>query len=266
MPSIRSRALGGLTASFLVAALASGASAQSASPGAMSGGLLHTDWLLGTVGGAPVASGIDANLLFADTEAGGFGGCNRFFASYTSDASSTLTFGPIATTMMACDDATNAFETSYLTALATVATYAIGADGGLTLSDGSGTAVLTFGATEPASVEGPWNVTNVNNGTGGVEPVPDGIGATVAFNPDGTVEGFDGCNGFGGGYSVNGSAIAIGPLMGTMMACDDATNTFAQQYLTALQAATTWAITSGALDLRDASGAQQVEATSAIGF
>ncbi len=263
MRSIRSCAVAALTAGLLAATIAGGASAQS--PAMMTGGLTDTAWLLGTVGGKPVASGVNADLVFTDTEAGGFGGCNRFFGTYTSDTSSTLTFGPIATTMKACDDATNTFETSYLTALATVATYAIGADGGLTLSDTGGTAVLTYGATMPASVEGPWNVTNVNNGKGGVEPVPDGIGASVAFNPDGTVEGFDGCNSFGGGYSVNGSAIAIGPLMGTMMACDDATNTFAQQYLTALQAATTWAITSGTLDLRDAGGAQQVEATSAIG-
>ncbi len=53
--------------------------------------------------------------------------------------------------------------------------------------------------------------------------------------------------------------------MATMMSCGDATDAFEAQYLTALQAATTWAVTSGTLDLRDASGAQQVEATSAIG-
>jgi hypothetical protein len=33
----------------------------------------------------------------------------------------------------------------------------------------------------------------------------------------------------------------------------------------ALQNATTWAVTTGTLDLRDSSGAQQVEATTAIG-
>ena len=261
----RTRTLGGIMAGLLVVGLAAGAAAQSPSPATSAGGLANTDWLLGTVGGQPVASGVNADLLFTDTDAGGFGGCNRFFASYTSDGTSTLTFGPIASTMMSCGEATDAFEQGYLTALGTVAGYAIGADGDLTLSDASGTAVLTYGATMPASVEGPWNVTNVNNGTGGVEPVPEGIGASVAFNPDGTVEGFDGCNSFSGGYSVDGDAIAIGPLMGTMMACDDATNTFAQQYLTALQAATTWAVTTGTLDLRDADGAQQVEATSAIG-
>jgi heat shock protein HslJ len=263
----RSILFGSLVAGLLVASLATGAGAQSASPGEspMSGGLADTEWLLGSVGSTPVVSGTNADLLFSDTDAGGFAGCNRFFASYTTDGTSSLTFGPVATTMIACDDATNAFEQSYLAALATVASYTIGADGGLTLADASGKAVLTYSPQVPATLEGPWNITNVNNGNNGVEPVPDGIGASISFHPDGTVEGFGGCNSFSGGYGVNGESVTIGPLMSTMMACDDATNTFEVQLLTALQNATTWSVTSGTLDLRDDSGAQQVEATSAIG-
>ena len=115
----------------LVAAFAGGSLAQS--PSGSAGGLAGTDWLLASVGGTPVASGTNADLLFTDAEAGGFAGCNRFFADYTSDGTSTLTLGPIATTMKACDDATDQFEQAYLAALATVASYAIGADGGLTL-------------------------------------------------------------------------------------------------------------------------------------
>jgi len=263
----RSILFGCLVAGLLVASLAGGVGAQSGSPAAspMANGLANTDWLLSTVGGTPVISGTNADLLFTDTQAGGFAGCNRFFTSYTTDGTSSLTFAPAATTMKLCDDATNAFEQSYLTALGSVASYAIGADGGLTLSDSSGKAVLTFVAQPPASVEGPWNITNVNNGNNGVEPIPTGISASISFHPDGTVEGFGGCNGFGGGYGVEGNTITIGPLFSTLMACDDATNTFEQQLLAALQNATTWAVTTGTLDLRDSSGAQQVEATSAIG-
>ena len=264
MTTFRSRALSGLIAGLLVAGLAGAASAQSSSPAATTGGLDGTDWLLASVGGSPVASGVNANLLFTTAEAGGFGGCNRFFTSYTSDGVSTLTFGAIASTKMACDEATDAFEQSYLTALGTVASYAVTADG-LSLADSGSTVVLTFAATAPASVEGPWNVTNVNNGNQGVEAVPEGIGASVAFGPDGNVEGFGGCNSFSGGYSVNGDAIAIGPLMSTMMSCGEATDAFEVQFLTALQAATVWSVSAGTLDLRDATGAQQVEATTAIG-
>ena len=59
-------------------------------------------------------------------------------------------------------------------------------------------------------------------------------------------------------------SIAIGPLMGTMMSCSETTDTFERRYLAALEAATTWAIVSGALELRDDEGALQVMASSAI--
>ena len=164
--------------------------------------------------------------------------------------------------MMFCEDSA-AFETSYLTALASVQTYKEGA-GTLDLADASGTTVLSFGAMAPASVEGPWIVTGYNNGKG-VESVAADSAPSMAFDPDGLVQGFDGCNNFSGGYGVNGAAITIGPLMGTMMACSDDINAQAQAFLTALQSSSTWKVSAGALELRDASGALQVGATSAIG-
>jgi heat shock protein HslJ len=260
MRRIRQGVLAVMTTALLAVTLAPGAGAQSPAPNALSG----TDWLLASVGTSPVASGINADLLFADENAGGFGGCNRFVASYTTDGVSTLVFGEIASTMMACDEATTTFEQSYVTALGTVASYAI-TDTGLDLSDAAGAVVLSYGATAPASVEGPWNVRSVNNGKDAVSTLPEGIGASVAFGPDGTVEGFGGCNSFSGGYSVDGDSIAIGPLMSTMMSCGEEADTVEQQLLTALQAATTWSVTSGILELRDDAGALQVDATSAIG-
>jgi len=264
MRMMRSGVLAAMTTGLLMAGLAGGASAQSPSPAAMTGGLDGTDWLLSAVGTSPVASGVNANLVFVSGDAGGFAGCNSFFASYTSDGVSTLTFGDIATTLKTCDDATNTFEASYLAALATVATYKETASG-LDMADATGTTVLSYAATAPATVEGPWIVTNYNNGKGGVESVSADFAPSVAFGPDGTVEGFGGCNNFSGGYSVNGAAIAIGPLMSTMKSCGDTIDAQETAYLTALQTATTWAVTTGTLDLRDAGGAQQVEASSAIG-
>ncbi len=249
-----------LSAGLLIAALAPVAGAQSAPPNP----LAETAWLLGSVGGAPVASGTNADLVFGPDNAGGSGGCNRFFADYTTDGVSTLVFGPVASTMMACDEATMAFEQSYLAALATVATFAI-TDAGLNLSDAGGAVVLSYGAQAPSTVEGPWTVTMVNNGNQAVVNVPEGVSAAFSFHPDGTIEGHGGCNGFSGGYSVDGETIAIGPLMSTMMSCGEMIDTFEQQLLVALQSATTWSVTTGVLDLRDDSGAQQVEAASAIG-
>jgi heat shock protein HslJ len=49
-----------------------------------------------------------------------------------------------------------------------------------------------------------------------------------------------------------------------MKACGDPADSFERQLLTALGNSTKWDVTSGTLDLRDASGAQQVEATTAV--
>ena len=136
----------------------------------------------------------------------------------------------------------------------------------LSLADSTGRVLLTFDAMAPSILDGVWDVTMVNVGNGGVSAVPEGMRATLAFNADGTIEGSDACDSFFGGYSIDGSALAVDSEVGnTPIACDEATNAFAQRYLTALHLATTWAITPDALDLRDGSGALQVEATRAVG-
>jgi heat shock protein HslJ len=252
----------GLVALTLVTVSAAGAAAQSPATG---DGLAGSAWLLSEVGGAPVPSGTDATLVFGDDHAGGFAGCNQFVASYETDGVSTLTFGEVATTMIACDDATNEFEQTYLTSLGSVASY-VPQDAGLTLVDADGTNVLVYSAGAPASVEGPWIVTGFNNGQEAVvSPATEETTPSISFQPDGTVEGFSGCNTFGGGYSVDDTAIAIGPLFSTMMSCGEETDTAAAQFLTALEAATTWAVSGSTLELRDDGGALQVSATSAIG-
>jgi len=243
---------------------ASSTPAPSSGAGGAKSALDGTQWLLGTVGGAPVVSGTNASLLFEGQQAGGFGGCNQFFASYTTDGSSKLTFGPIGATRKACDTATDAFETAYFSALASVAQYKLSSDA-LTLSDSGGKAVLEYSAAPAATVEGPWNVTGYNNGKQAVVSVSGDVSLSVAFGPDGHVEGFGGCNNFSGGYSVTGDSIAIGPLMSTMKACSDTIDAQEGEYLTALQAATKWQVQTGTLELRDNGGALQVTASSAIG-
>ena len=254
-----------LVALLSSAALACNMSTPGASTAPGSSTIANTDWVLGTLADTPLTSGGQpVTLLFTAAHAAGFGGCNQYSTSYTSNGSSTLTFGPIASTRMACAGGGDAFETAYFAALARVRTYKI-EDTTLTLSGEGGTALLTYGEAAPATVEGPWNITNVNNGTGGVEPVPTGMAASMAFLPDGTMEGFGGCNSFSGHYSVDGDSIEIGPLMSTMAACSDEINALESELLTALDNSTIWSVSGTTLDLRDADGAQQVEATSAIG-
>ena len=226
--------------------------------------IANTDWVLGTLADTPLPSGTPVTLLFGLLHATGFGGCNQYSADYSSDGVSTLTFGPIASTRMACAGGGGTFETAYFVALGRVRKYTI--DGStLTLSGENGAALLTYGAAAPASVEGPWNVTSVNNGSGAVSSVPTGISAAMSFLTDGTMEGFGGCNDFSGPYTVDGDSITIGPLMSTMKACSDEINAFEAQLLTALGNSTVWSVSAGTLELRDGEGALQVDATSAIG-
>jgi heat shock protein HslJ len=225
-----------------------------------------THWQLGEIVNedevTPVASGVNAWLILTNGSAGGFGGCNQFAASYELSGDS-LAFGQIASTLVACDDETNAFEDQYFSALGLVASYAI--DGAtLSLVDAEGATVLSYAAAPPATVEGPWNVTGYNNGAEAVVSPVIGGEPSITFHPDGTVAGFGGCNQFGGGYSVDGDAIAIGPLHATLIACTDEINTQETQFLAALDSATTWSVSGNTLELRDDSGALQVGAVSAI--
>ncbi len=251
---------------LLSAAGVAAAQSPAASPGAPA--LTGTEWVLMSTGAGgtqtPVPTGVSVSLQIDEAPdgalAGGSGGCNRYMAPVTIGDPS-LTFAPAASTQMACPDPQGSFEQQYFTALATVASYGI--DGQtLTLSDASGSAVLVFQAAPAATIYGAWVVTGYNDGrdpsVAGFLTPPDGADLTADFSPDGTVSGNGGCTTFSGGYSYTADTIHIGPLMSTMMACDDATNTLEQRYLTALQAATVWTIQGGSLELRDDNGALQV--------
>ena len=119
-------------------------------------------------------------------------------------------------------------------ALAKVARYSIDA-GNLTLADSSGAPLLVYAAGSPNAIEGNWLVTGYYNGNDAHVSVISGSRLTMNFGADGTVEGNAGCNQYGGGYSVDGDNIAIGPLHATMMACpDEALSTQESQFLAAL--------------------------------
>jgi heat shock protein HslJ len=86
----------------------------------------------------------NATLTFAaDGEVSGSGGCNNVMGSYTTTEPDGLSFGPLASTRMACADDVMQIEMEYLAALANVTTYQIEGDR-LTLRDASGATQVTF--------------------------------------------------------------------------------------------------------------------------
>jgi heat shock protein HslJ len=95
-----------------------------------------------------LVDGVDApddsvpTLTLDDGRASGFGGCNTFTGSYEPDGDS-ITIGPLAATLMACEEEKSAAEAAYLPALEAADAWAI-EDGELVLSSG-GEETLRFG-------------------------------------------------------------------------------------------------------------------------
>ena len=108
-------------------------------PGAQTAGIEGFQWYLTEVGGLPVspmADGKQPHILLdpAQNQVTGFAGCNHFFGRYELDGSS-LTFGAMGATRMACPDLETGLETSLFEALENTSQWKK-SDGELLLLDG----------------------------------------------------------------------------------------------------------------------------------
>ena len=225
-------------------------------------GIEGINWLLreqvGDGAMAAVPDGVIVSLRLEDGTASGTGGCNRYSGSYVLEGSS-LTFGPVASTLMACVGPAGEVESTYLSNMGAVATWESG-DDTLTLSDAGGNAILRYEAQAEATVVGDWAATGINNGNEAVVSSASTELVNATFGADGSLTGFDGCNDYFGDYQIDGDSIAIGPLGTTRKACpDDEIAAMSVEYQAALANASTWAVTdTGSLELRDGEGALQV--------
>ncbi len=201
-------------------------------------------------------SGAESTLLLQDGEAGGQGGCNMFFAPYTLDGSQ-LSFGPVGSTMMACEEGAMAQEQTYFANLVKIASYQV-VGSQLHLADADGAVLLAFEPQQQTPLTGTlWQAVSVNNGQQAVTGVISGTLLTATFQEDGTIFGSGGCNNFTGGYTVDGAAIQIGPLAMTMMFCAEPEGVMDQEmaFGAALESAATFSIQGDMLELRTADGA-----------
>lgn len=105
---------------------------------------LEGSWTLETLGGAKSDPAVVTQLNMNEGQASGNAGVNTFTGSYEAPEDGTLTFGPLATTMMAGPDAAMQQEQAFLKALADTKTFTT-EDGALVLMDADGNklAVLT---------------------------------------------------------------------------------------------------------------------------
>jgi heat shock protein HslJ len=252
-----------LAALVALAVAACSSSAPSAEPTPEISPLANSQWQLSSMLGRPAVSPTPVTLNFAVVKAGGSTSCNQYQMQYAT-LDTGIRFGAVAATRALCGDLQDGLEQQYYTELGLITHYELSGDT-LTLRTAPGDADLVYSRMAAASVDGPWNITHVNNGQQGVTSIPSGVSASISFLPDNTVQGNGGCNDFSGGYTVEGDNITIGPLMGTLKACGEPADTFERQLMAALGNSTKWSVSAGTLDLRDAGGAQQVQATSAVG-
>jgi heat shock protein HslJ len=111
-----------------------GASQPSGSS-AVGGGIVGS-WDLAEMGPTADFAHLQPTLEFsADGRMSGFAGCNTFSGSYTTNGAA-VTFGPLATTEMACQRPGSAVEAEYLAALGSVTGWAVEPDGRLRLDGG----------------------------------------------------------------------------------------------------------------------------------
>ena len=129
MPTVNAaiRVVAGLAIFVVAACDSTGPGANPTPEPTAAADLAGTSWTLVSIGATPAIVGAGASLTFDPSgNVSGSTGCNSFSGSYALDGSA-LTFGPLATTRMACEEASMAQEASVLEALAGVSGWGVDA-------------------------------------------------------------------------------------------------------------------------------------------
>lgn len=109
---------------------------------------------------------------------------------------------------------------------------------------------------QAANLRAEWRVEDI-----AARGIPDGAEITIDFAADGRIAGRGGCNRYNGAYRLQGTALTIGPLAMTRMACVPALMEVEQRFASALaQVGAARIDDSGALILSDATGAAVITA------
>lgn len=107
--------------------------------------LAGTEWRVLELEGKKADTNVTSTLIFdADGAVSGNGGCNAFRGDIDIEGT-TMKFGQLASTMMACEDAKSVQEAVFHAALSQTAAYSV-QDGNLMLVDAAGKTVARLGA------------------------------------------------------------------------------------------------------------------------
>jgi heat shock protein HslJ len=190
--------------------------------------LQGNDWHLDIAGSSPDI-GVEAtfSLTFGADTLSGQAACNTYTAQYRLSADG-IEIDDIATTNRACEPALMDAEQVYLAALAKV-TNVDDTDPERLLLSSDDDVRLSFETLDPAAeIVGSWTIVNLNTGDALTGPI-EGTEPTLAFEADGTLSAFAGCNTLQSPWTVDGDSITIGPAGQTMMSCTDPTGVMEQE-------------------------------------
>ena len=249
-----------IIALFTVLAL----SAAACSSGSSSPDTLVGQWDVAAVAdnAGELASPLDGTILTAnitDTGINGSSGCNSYMGAAVVDGSS-VSFGPLAQTLMACPDAdVTDQEHSFVLLLQSVDSWEGTSEGVDLKTDGD--TVIQLVAADTSLSGSSWEVVAVNNQSGGVQSVVIDSEPTLTFDEESSgVTGSTGCNDFSGNYSTDGDSIGFGDLAITQMFCEDTADQEVWM-MAALADATTYTVDSQTLELFDESGSRLLTAS-----
>lgn len=211
--------------------------------------LLNTPWDLVTINGEAPLDGTVPTISFEEDAVNGTTGCNSYFGSYTLDGTN-LSVSQLGQTEMFCDGRMEQ-EQAYLQMLMSAVSLTLENE---TLTIHTDQGDLVYQPAEHQALEGTaWVLSGIATGDAIVNTWVDEQ-ITAQFL-DGNMGGSSGCNSYGADYEISGSAITLGEVVGTLMACEDEEVMAREaEFLAALQNIATYEIVRNNLTLFDADG------------
>jgi heat shock protein HslJ len=191
----------------------------------------------------------------ADGQLNGSAGCNQYSGSYELDGSS-LTVGPLVSTRMAClNDGIMEQESAFLQALESAHSLSHVANPLVISYEGGELLFVPQEEPEALPLEGTeWRLETAVQIEGDMVsalPVPGDLDVTLLLE-DGQLGGFNGCNSYGGSYTLENGELHIDgdSLVQTLMAClDDTQSELESQMMTGLREMESYDITGDRLTI-----------------
>lgn len=219
-----------------------------------------SQWVLSSLPGDTSPLPATITLAFDKGRAVGTDGCNRYGLPYVLRGDQIEWSGRGMGTQMACEPARMQAAARWQSVLQQTRFVRI-QDPQLALVAGDGTVLARLAPQRLELVGSRWTIMAVNNGKAAVSSLLPQTQLSLMLDAQGRVSGTAGCNTYTGQARIEGMTVQFGPLGSTRRLCGDAA-VMAQEkaFLDALQAARQARIEGDRLELRDASGALQVDA------